>query len=87
MAEQPHVHMSPEDLRGALAEVQAAYDRLMAAEHPDPEQLADLRRRSRELHAEAEEEQLDEPHGRAERIHCRCSGATHGAEWIIQHAR
>ncbi|MFJ1705553.1 hypothetical protein [Kitasatospora sp. NPDC088346] len=87
MAEQLHVHTSPGELRGALAEGQAAYDRLMAAERPDPDRLVDLRHHLRELHAEAEQEHLDEPHGRAERIHCRCTGATRQAEWIIEHAR
>ncbi|MEV4613556.1 hypothetical protein AB0K43_13280 [Kitasatospora sp. NPDC049258] len=86
MATHDGVQRIPEDLHGAMAEVQAAYDRLMAAEHPDPQLLLDLQRRNVELHAAAERARVAEPHGRAERIHSRCEGATRGARWIIQHA-
>ncbi|MER8182358.1 hypothetical protein [Kitasatospora sp. NPDC094015] len=86
MATYDDVHRVPEDLHGALAETQAAYDRLMAAEEPDRRMLLELRRRDAELHAAAELARVEEPHGRAERIHSRCEGATRGARWIIQHS-
>ncbi len=86
MATHFHPQTAQRDLDTALAAVQAAYDRLMASPRPDPGLLLDLRRRTRELDAAAASRRQEAPHGRAERIHCRCTSATRGARWIIRHA-
>jgi len=86
MATQHHSPRAPEDLRSAVAAVQAAYDRLMAAPQPDPQLVLDLRRLTRQLDSVTEQTRRLAPHGRSERIQCRCAGAARGAQWIIQHA-
>ena len=74
------------DLGAALAAVEAAYDRLMAAPQADLALLADFQRRTRELNAAADRRQGDPPHGCSRKIRRRCAGAARGALWIIQHS-
>ncbi|MDH6115559.1 hypothetical protein P3T36_007691 [Kitasatospora sp. MAP12-15] len=70
---------TPRDLRAAVTAVQAAYDRLMAAPHPDPGLLLDLQHHTRELNALADQARGEAAHGRSDRIHCRCAGADRAA--------
>ncbi|MFF2044204.1 hypothetical protein ACFVVX_27660 [Kitasatospora sp. NPDC058170] len=86
MAAHPDPQTAPRDLHAALVAVQEAYDRLMAAPHPDPGLLLDLQHRTRELDAAAARHRTGAPHRRSERIQCRCAGATRGARWILEHS-
>ncbi|QMU76515.1 hypothetical protein GXW83_12945 [Streptacidiphilus sp. PB12-B1b] len=74
------------DLEAALAAVEAAYRRLMAAERPEPGLLQDFQRRTRELNAAADRTRGEPPPGPSQRVRCRCAGAVRGAQWIIRHS-
>ena len=74
------------DLGTALAAVEAAYERLMAAPRADLALLFDFQRRTRELNAAADRTQGDLPHGCSRKVRRRCAGAARGAQWIIQHS-
>ena len=85
MAELLRPQTAERDLRTALAAVEAAYERLMAAPRPEPHLLLDLRSRARELTDAAVKPLNGVPHGRPARIRHRCAGADRGARWIMQH--